>query len=99
MPSLGQAVVRRRAPTTPVRDRLAAAQAERAERINRTEAGELVPSKEVEAMWLDIVLTIRTRLLAIPARVAARHPGHPAIITTLEQELHSALNSIADQEL
>jgi phage terminase Nu1 subunit (DNA packaging protein) len=86
-------------PSTPVRDRLAAAQAERAERINRTEAGELVRSVEVEAEWLDIVLTIRTRLLAIPARVAAAHPGHPTIIATLERELISALNSIADDKL
>jgi phage terminase Nu1 subunit (DNA packaging protein) len=85
--------------TSPARDRLIAAQAARAERINQTEAGELVPADEVQAEWLDIVLTVKTRLLAIPARVAAVHPGHPAIIATLERELHSALASIADQEL
>ena len=50
-------------------------------------------------VWLDIALTIRTRLLAIPARVAALHPGHPLIIATLERELHSALNTIADDAL
>jgi phage terminase Nu1 subunit (DNA packaging protein) len=81
------------------RDRLINAQAERAERINRTEAGELLPAHEVKSDWLDVALTIRTRLLAIPARVAALHPGPPQIITTLERELHSALNSIADDEL
>lgn len=86
-------------PTVPVRDRLIAAQAARAERINQTEAGELVPADQVKAEWLDIVLTIKTRLLAIPVRVAAAHPGHPAIIASLERELHAALSTIADQEL
>jgi phage terminase Nu1 subunit (DNA packaging protein) len=82
-----------------IRNRLINAQAERAERINRTEAGELLPAADVKSEWLDIALTIRTRLLAIPARVAALHPGHPAIIATLERELHSALASIADDDL
>ncbi len=77
--------------------RLIQAQADRAERIIRTEAGDLVPAADVKPEWLDIVLTIRTRLLAIPARVAAAHPGNPAIITTLERELTSALSSIADK--
>jgi len=62
------ATLRRIRPSIPVRDRLDGAQAEAVERINQTEAGEPVASKEVEAEWLDIVLTIRTRLLAIPAR-------------------------------
>jgi phage terminase Nu1 subunit (DNA packaging protein) len=91
--------LRRGSPSIPVRDRLAAAQAERAERINRTEAGELVKSVDVEADWLDVMLTVRTRLLAIPARVAARHPGHPTAIATLESELLSALNQLADNQL
>jgi phage terminase Nu1 subunit (DNA packaging protein) len=81
------------------RDRLIAAQAERAERINRIEAGEVIPADEAKAEWLDIVLTIRTRLLAVPARVAAAHPGNPQIVATLERELHSALNTIAADEL
>jgi phage terminase Nu1 subunit (DNA packaging protein) len=85
--------------TSPARDRLIAAQAARAERINRTEAGELVPADQVKAEWLDIVLTIKIRLLAIPARVQAAHPGNPAIISTLERELRSALAAIADDEL
>jgi phage terminase Nu1 subunit (DNA packaging protein) len=82
-----------------IRNRLITAQAARAERINQTESGELVPADQIQAEWLDIVLTIKTRLLAIPARVAAAHPGNPAIITTLERELHSALASIANGEL
>jgi terminase small subunit / prophage DNA-packing protein len=81
------------------RDRLVAAQAERAERINQIEAGELIPADDAKAEWLDIVLAIKTRLLAIPARVAALHPGNPQIIATLERELHSALNTIADDAL
>src|SRR5258706_44886 len=82
-----------------IRNRLITAQAARAERINRVEAGELVPAADVKAEWLDIAMTIRTRLLAVPARVAALHPGHPAIIATLETELLSALNTIADDDL
>lgn len=80
----------------PVRDRLIGAQAARVERQNRIESGELVPSKAVEAEWLDIAATIRTRLLAIPKRVGALHPGHPEIIATVEQELISALHTIDD---
>ena len=86
-------------PTSAARDRLITAQAARAERINQIETGELVPADQVKSEWLDITTQIRIRLSAIPARVAALHPGHPEIIATLERELHSALNSLADDEL
>ena len=87
------------AKTSPARDRLLAAQAARAERINQIESGELIPAAEVKAEWLDIVVQMRTRLLAIPARIAALHPGNPKLIADLERELHSALNTIAEDEL
>jgi phage terminase Nu1 subunit (DNA packaging protein) len=83
----------------PVRDRLIIAQAKRAELVNRKEAGELVEAAAVEATWIDLIVTVRTRLLAIPARVAARHPGHPEIIETLTRELHATMHKIADDEL
>jgi phage terminase Nu1 subunit (DNA packaging protein) len=87
------------AKTTPARDRLISAQAARAERINQVEAGEMLPADQVKGEWQDIVLAIRSQLLAIPARVAAAHPGNPQIIATLERELHATLTSIADDEL
>jgi phage terminase Nu1 subunit (DNA packaging protein) len=86
-------------PAMPERIRLLDAQAEKVERENLVAAGQLLPTDRVKADWLDIVYTIRTRLLAVPARVAARHPGHPAIIKTVDDELRSALASIADDEL
>jgi phage terminase Nu1 subunit (DNA packaging protein) len=81
------------------RTRLIAAQAERAERLNRVEAGKLVPAVDVKAEWLDISIQIRTRLLAIPARIAALHPNNPKLIADLERELHDALNTIANDDL
>jgi phage terminase Nu1 subunit (DNA packaging protein) len=84
---------------SPSRERLAAAQAERAERQNRVEAGELAPIPEVQAEWSDIIVQIRTRLLAIPARLASRHPGNEKLIADLEIEIESALNALADDEV
>lgn len=78
------------------RARLVAAQAERAERINATEAALLIPADKVEAAWRDIVVTIRSGVLAVPARVAAAHPGQPEVIATLERELLAALITISD---
>jgi phage terminase Nu1 subunit (DNA packaging protein) len=83
----------------PVRDRLIEAQAQRVELLNRKTAAELIPAELVEAEWEDIVARIKTRLLAIPARVAAAHPGNRPIIETLERELTAALAAIADDEL
>jgi phage terminase Nu1 subunit (DNA packaging protein) len=84
---------------SPSRERLAAAQAERAERQNKLESGELAPIGEIQAQWADIIISIRTRLLAIPARLSARHPGSQKLVADLERELESALNVIADDEL
>jgi phage terminase Nu1 subunit (DNA packaging protein) len=81
------------------RERLAAAQAERAERQNRLEAGELAPIAAVRDEWANIAVQIRTRLLAIPSRIAARHPGNAKLIADLEKEIESALNSLADDDV
>ena len=62
----------------PVRDRLIEAQAQRVELLNRKTSAELILTELVSAEWADIVARIKTRLLAIPARVAAAHPGQPA---------------------
>ena len=84
---------------SPARERLAKAQAERAERQNRLEAGDQAPIAELQAEWADIAIQIRTRLMAIPSRIASRHPGHPKLIADLQQEIESALNTIADDEV
>jgi len=61
------------------------AQAERAERINQIEAGEVIPADEAKAEWLDIVLAIKTRLAGDPRPCRrANNPGNPKIIATLE---------------
>ena len=86
-------------PSTVVRDRLYAAQAQRAERLNQVEAGELIPAGKIEEEWKDIVITIRQRLLAIPARVAAAHPGNSEIVKTVDREIRAALANLADHEL
>ena len=82
----------------PVRDRLVEVQAQRVELLNKKTAGELVPADQVAAEWQDIVATLKSRLLAIPARVAAAHPNNPAV-ETLRVELESALNALADDEI
>ncbi len=76
--------------------RLTREQADRAARINRREEGELLPAEMVEREWTDILAGIRSALLAVPARVAQAHPGHAAIITTLDQELRAVLADLAD---
>ncbi|HWB49137.1 MAG TPA: hypothetical protein VG651_08505 [Stellaceae bacterium] len=87
----------RRATTTG--DRLRIAQAERVELENQVRAGRLLDADKVRTEWASIVLAIKSRLMAIPARVAAAHPNNPAIVATLETELTAALNEIATDEL
>ena len=79
--------------------RLTREQADRAARINRREEGELLPAEMVEKEWTDILAGIRSALLAVPARVAQAHPGHSAIIATLDHELRAVLADLADDTL
>jgi phage terminase Nu1 subunit (DNA packaging protein) len=81
------------------RARLLAEQADRAARINRQESGELLPAVAVAREWAGICTGIRAALLAIPARLAAAHPGHPAMIADLERELRDALAELAEDAL
>jgi len=52
------------------RARLTYHQAERAELENAITRGELIPADQVEETWTNQVLRMRSRLLAIPSRVA-----------------------------
>lgn len=81
------------------RARLLGEQATRAARINATEAGQLLPAAEVAREWASICVGIRAALQAVPARLAAAHPGHPALIADLERELHEALAVLAADDL
>lgn len=78
------------------RTRLIEAQAEKAERHNLLESGELVSAATVKAEWVDICIQIRTRLLAVPARIAARHPD-PKLIAEIDREIRDALEALADE--
>jgi phage terminase Nu1 subunit (DNA packaging protein) len=78
---------------TPANERLNAAKAERAERINRVEAGELVEAAAVALRWADTCVRLRQRLMAIPLRIGARHP---AVVADLDRELRAALEELAD---
>lgn len=79
--------------------RLTKEQADRLARINRREEGELLPADMVEREWADICTGIRAAMLAIPARLAQRHPGHPEIVATLEREIRTALAELAEDSL
>lgn len=80
----------------PVRDRLVTAQARRFELLNEKSAGETLPAAQVAREWAGIVATVKARLIAVPRRVEAAHPGNRAIIDTVEREIKAALASLAD---
>lgn len=86
-------------PLPPIREKLYAAQLKAQETKNRVSEGALVDAAKAEAQWLGMIATSRTRLLQIPARIAAQHPGHRDIIETLERELLTALAELAEDEL
>lgn len=86
-------------PVAMERARLLAQQADRAARINQREEGELLPADMVEREWSFICASIRASLLAVPARVAQAHPGHAAVVATLETEIRSALAELAEDSL
>ena len=77
------------------RSRLIRAQAVRAERQNEVEAARLVDSDAVRLEWADICVTIRQRLLAIPARIAARYPD-PKLRADIDREIREALTELSN---
>ena len=54
----------RAAGATAERERLLRAQAERLERANRVAAGEVIPVREVETAWTQVVAEIRAHVLS-----------------------------------
>ena len=79
--------------------RLVREHADRAERINARERAELSPADLAQREWSNILAGLRARLLAVPARVAQAHPGHAAIVVTVETEIDAALDELAEDAL
>jgi terminase small subunit / prophage DNA-packing protein len=84
------------------RARLARAQAEAQETKNRVDGGGLIPLGDVEFGLTALLSGVRTRLLAVPAKVAAEVAAEssPAIChDTIERAVHEALEQIASVEV
>jgi len=80
------------------RSRLTKIKADAAEVEARKLAGELVPAADIEAAWLTVAGAVRSRLLAIPTRTAARivalkTPAQAQAL--LRKEINAALAAIA----
>jgi phage terminase Nu1 subunit (DNA packaging protein) len=80
------------------RSRLTKIKADNAELEIRRLAGELVPAADIEAAWLAVAGVVRSRLLLIPSKTAARvvalkTPGEAQAL--LRKELNAALTAIA----
>lgn len=83
---------------TAERARMARLKADQVEREARIAAGEYVAVADVEAGWLKVVGIVRSRLLAVPTKLAARIVGvrTPAEAEALlRKEIHGALGDIA----
>jgi hypothetical protein len=76
------------------RARYTRAKADAAALAAKVKAGELVPAAEVAETWGAIVSVMRTRMLAIPARVAARWGMVRSTVEAaamVREEIHEAL--------
>ena len=80
------------------RSRLTKIKADAAEVEARKLAGELVPAADIEAAWLAVAGTVRTRLLLIPAKTAPRIVALKTPVEAqalLRNEINAALTAIA----
>ena len=80
------------------RSRLTKIKADAAEVEARKLAGELVPAADIEAAWLAVAGTVRTRLLLIPAKTAPRIVALKTAADAqalLRKEINAALSAIA----
>ena len=80
------------------RSRLTKIKADNAELEARKLAGELVPAADIEAAWLGVAGTVRTRLLLIPAKTAPRIVALKTAAEAqalLRKEINAALSAIA----
>jgi hypothetical protein len=64
----------------------------------RREAGELVEAADVSKRWADILVRVRTRLLAVPSKVkSARSELTLDQVAVIDQCIRQALEEIADE--
>lgn len=81
--------------------RLANEQADRLALQNAKTRGELIPREEVNAMWIDDVAKVRTKLLALPQKLALSLSGvahQPQDVQDiLTREIYEALNELSDE--
>lgn len=77
------------------RGRLAASQADWQAMKVATRRGELLDAAAVEREWTGVLRTVRSGVLAVPARVGARL-GHlkPSDVAAIDGELRSALTAL-----
>ena len=85
------------APAVPSeRDRLAREQADAVALKNARLRGELVPAAEVEKAWSDILRRVRSKVLAVPARVRQMNPHLTGRdVAAIDAELRRALEDLA----
>jgi phage terminase Nu1 subunit (DNA packaging protein) len=62
---------------------------------------ELIPVADAEMLWSAIIVTVRTRMLALPHRVSAVVPPElqREVFALAEREVHEALTEFAKGEL
>jgi phage terminase Nu1 subunit (DNA packaging protein) len=82
------------------REREARARADKLEMQNAAARGELIPAREVEAMWDKVCRVIRARFLAMPARLQ-QNLAHLSThdLTVMDREIRDALKELADDDL
>jgi hypothetical protein len=63
----------------------------------KQEAGELIPARDVEREWIDVLTRVKTKLLGIPSRAKQGLP-HLSVpdVAAIEALVREALEEIAD---
>lgn len=67
---------------------------------NAAARGELLPAKDVEAQWSDILRMVRSGMLALPSRVQQRL-GHLSAhdLAVLDREIRDTLDELSDDPI
>jgi phage terminase Nu1 subunit (DNA packaging protein) len=74
------------------------ANAEKVRLQNEKAAGRLLDAQEVRAQWLSLAADLRSRLLAVPGRVAARMSLDRPTAAALDREIRAAMSELAEGE-
>jgi phage terminase Nu1 subunit (DNA packaging protein) len=81
------------------RTRLAKAKADEAEREAKVLSGKLVPASDIDAAWIATAGMVRTRILAVPKKIAPRVIALKTATeaeSLMQKELHAALAALAE---